>query len=171
MYTSVNCFMLTGLICLGFGKGAGPKAGAQLEKESPVVEYVYQQDLNRRVGRIQDNIVYVGRLDTNGNFIKGKGEFLYPGVGLSSIDFFTFCRLYMSLSQVTVINLSRGPVYEFRSGKLIKGVLNAEGNFVPDAGSKLLPFKDYPYGEAALHIYNLPGRFVPRDGGGKKQPR
>jgi hypothetical protein len=47
-------------------------------------------------------------------------------------------------------------VYEFRSGRLIKGTLHKTGNFVPELGSTILDFKDYdPLGRR--RIYNLPG--------------
>jgi hypothetical protein len=54
----------------------------------------------------------------------------------------------------------REQVYEYRSGQLIKGELDKEGNFVPELGSKVMSFKDYRAGKEALQIYNLPGRFV-----------
>src|SRR5205823_14564030 len=54
------------------------------------------------------------------------------------------------------------PVYEYRSGRLIKGILDAQGNFVPDLGSKVIDFRDYRYNERAIRIYNLPGRFAVR---------
>ncbi len=47
-------------------------------------------------------------------------------------------------------------VYEYRSGRLIKGTLQKTGNFVPELGSTILDFKDYdPLGRR--RIYNLPG--------------
>jgi hypothetical protein len=47
-------------------------------------------------------------------------------------------------------------VYEFRSGRLIKGALQRTGNFVPEIGSTILDFKDYdPF--SRRRIYNLPG--------------
>lgn len=47
-------------------------------------------------------------------------------------------------------------VYEFRSGRLIKGTLQKTGNFVPELGSRILDFKDYdPLSKR--RIYNLPG--------------
>lgn len=51
-------------------------------------------------------------------------------------------------------------VYEFRSGRLIKGTLHKTGNFVPELGSKILDFKEYdPRGRR--RIYNLPGVLRP----------
>jgi hypothetical protein len=48
--------------------------------------------------------------------------------------------------------------YEYRSGRLLQGVLRKSGTFVPDLGSRVLDFKDYVPGKQALRIYNLPGR-------------
>ena len=50
-------------------------------------------------------------------------------------------------------------VYEYRSGRLIKGVLDRDGNFVPELGSRIFAFEDYKYGKDAPRIYNLPGYF------------
>jgi hypothetical protein len=64
----------------------------------------------------------------------------------------------------TVPKVSKGQateeVYEFRSGRLIKGTLQKTGNFDPELGSKILDFKDYdPL--SRRRIYNLPGVLRP----------
>jgi internalin A len=51
-------------------------------------------------------------------------------------------------------------VYEYRSGRLVKGTLLENGTFVPELGGKVIDFKDYHYAKDAPRIYNLPGRFV-----------
>jgi hypothetical protein len=48
-------------------------------------------------------------------------------------------------------------VYEYRSGRLIKGTLQGSGNFVPELGSKVLDFKEYDPLTDRRRIYNLPG--------------
>ncbi len=48
-------------------------------------------------------------------------------------------------------------VWEYRSGRLIKGMLQATGNFVPELGSKVIDFKDYDPELRPGRIYNLPG--------------
>ncbi|MGL4420127.1 MAG: hypothetical protein ACRCZF_05655, partial [Gemmataceae bacterium] len=48
------------------------------------------------------------------------------------------------------------PCFEYRSGRLIKGILHDTGNFAPEIGSKVIPFTDYKP-ETDLRIYNLPG--------------
>jgi hypothetical protein len=55
-------------------------------------------------------------------------------------------------------------VYEYRSGRLIKGVIDTKGYFVPDLDGKVIEFKDYKYKPGGIHIWNLPGEF------GKKKP-
>lgn len=52
------------------------------------------------------------------------------------------------------------PVWEYRSGSLIKGLLKSDGTFVPELGSDITRFKDYKFEKGSLRIYNLPGRFV-----------
>jgi hypothetical protein len=51
-------------------------------------------------------------------------------------------------------------VYEFRSGRLIRGVLVANGDFVPETGAKVITLNEYVFGIDAHRIYNLPGFFV-----------
>jgi hypothetical protein len=70
-------------------------------------------------------------------------------------------------------------VYEYRSGRLLKGVLLRNGTFVPELDSRVLDFKEYVPGEQALRIYNLPGRLkkkppapaAPEPDTSKKPPR
>lgn len=47
--------------------------------------------------------------------------------------------------------------YEYRSGRLIKGMLHKTGNFVPELGSTVLAFKDHDPLRDRRRIYNLPG--------------
>ena len=41
------------------------------------------------------------------------------------------------------LNSPPGDVYEYRSGRLIKGKLDKDGNMVPDLGSKVISFESY----------------------------
>lgn len=52
------------------------------------------------------------------------------------------------------------PVYEFRSGKLIPGILNANGVFTPDDTLPIIDISKYIYSKTARRVYNLPGKFV-----------
>jgi hypothetical protein len=54
------------------------------------------------------------------------------------------------------------PVYEFRSGMLVPGRIDAEYFFIPEKGAKIKAFKDYDYPNDPRRIYNLPGEFVPK---------
>jgi hypothetical protein len=117
-------------------------------------EYEFVQDTDRLVGILRGKWMIIGRLDKNGNFIpKADGSFqvLRKDQPASSIDPFEIIN-----SRVE----RRETVLEFRSGSLIKGVLETDGNFVPDLNSKVLAFKDYHYSEDSIRIYNLPGSFV-----------
>jgi hypothetical protein len=51
------------------------------------------------------------------------------------------------------------PVYEYRSGLLIKGELNWNFEFVPEKGSTVIAMEDYEISDASPRIYNLPGTF------------
>jgi hypothetical protein len=51
-------------------------------------------------------------------------------------------------------------VYEFRSGRLIKGRLDETGNFTPEIGSVVKAFRDFDPAKERMRIYNLPGRLV-----------
>ncbi len=120
--------------------------------EEPV--YTYVEDTTQFVGIQRPKAFFIGKLDSAGNFIP---EMWWPGfrVGMPGS---------MPLHQL--INDRRPgkiPVYEYRSGRLVKGELDKEGNFIPDLGSKVIDFKDYRYSKEAPIIYNLPGRFVPKE--------
>jgi hypothetical protein len=52
-------------------------------------------------------------------------------------------------------------VYEFRSGKLIPGTIQAWGKFLPEEGGEIIRCSDYRYRPFAPQIWNLPGRFEP----------
>ena len=49
--------------------------------------------------------------------------------------------------------------YEFRSGALMPGRLDAEGRFIPTSGAELVPLRDHRYSPMASTIWNLPGEF------------
>ncbi|MBL8825224.1 MAG: hypothetical protein JNJ77_21735 [Planctomycetia bacterium] len=51
-------------------------------------------------------------------------------------------------------------VYEYRSGILVPMIFDEYRGLIPEAGGKIIDFKDYRYSPEARRIYNLPGRFV-----------
>jgi hypothetical protein len=54
----------------------------------------------------------------------------------------------------------REQVFEYRSGRLVKGTLEKNGGFVPERGSEVISFQQYIPIRCNLRIYNLPGKFV-----------
>jgi hypothetical protein len=139
-----------GSVCAVSGLNAG-----QGPAEPSGEKYEFQEDLKRYVGLRRQGLVTLGHLDAKGNFI--------PLPRVEPID----PRNPFSGPAYTIINAPGRPdepVYEFRSGRLIKGKLTEEGDFVPDEGSKVISFRDYQFGKDAPRIYNLPGRFVERKG-------
>jgi hypothetical protein len=98
---------------------------------------------------------FVGYLDENGDF--SIVETISGGISLP----FYLPPIYNYPAK----NVDEA-VYEYRrSGLLIKGTLDGDGYFVPEAGSKVITLKEYlqEYDpKKSLRIYNLPGRIVKR---------
>jgi hypothetical protein len=114
-------------------------------------QYEYREDLKTCVGVIRGKQFLLGRLDSQGNFM--PDPFATPfrvGQPFSGPH-------YELINKQTRLNQS---VYEFRSGMLIKGKLDRDGNFIPEVGSTVISFKDYRFSKDAIRIYNLPGTFV-----------
>ncbi len=114
--------------------------------------YEYVEDTSRIIGVELHQMLLLGKLDAAGNFIQNPGSFPFKAGGA------------MSPGAPNEIINCRAPgkehVYELRSGRLIKGELDKEGNFIPDLGSKVLDFKDYRFKKKdPVYIYNLPGYF------------
>ena len=112
--------------------------------------YRFAPDTNRWVG-IKRNATggAIGKLDSAGNFTPDR---LYLDVNVTG-----------PLSNVppfTVINRPAARAYEYRSGRLIPGSIDEDGNFIPKLGGKIISFKEYRYGPNAPRIWNLPGRFI-----------
>src|SRR5438132_1206757 len=115
-------------------------------------EYEYVPDTSGYVELDRGEEQLIGKLDEKGTFVRDlRWQGLKKGFAQSSIP------------PLRVLN-TRCPgwehVYEYRSGRLILGELDREGNFVPDVGSKVINFKDYRYRPDGIQIYNLPGRFM-----------
>lgn len=123
---------------------------AQLGK-SAEDQYVFAPDVDRLVGIVRGDFVLIGRLDLQGNFSESMRR--VPGPVSSALPPYTIINSFAA-------DLKPRPVYEYRSGRLIKGVIDLKCNFVPDVGSTVILFKDYRYSPKALPIWNLPGRFV-----------
>lgn len=116
-------------------------------------DFIFVEDLNPYVALIRDRSFILGHLDSEGNFLpSGKLEKYAVGQPFSGPAF-------RELNSVPTASSSMR-VYEFRSGRLIPGVIQKSGNFVPDLDGKIIAFKDYKYSMTAVPIYNLPGTFV-----------
>lgn len=63
------------------------------------------------------------------------------------------------LKRINAVKIDE-PVYEFRSGSLVQGVINRDYYFVPEIGSTIESFRDYRQGTNPRRIYNLPGKFA-----------
>jgi hypothetical protein len=100
---------------------------------------------------IQGDTESIGKLDEAGNFV-------VPHRG-----YFQF-RRGQPLSRVPPCTPINGEpeknVYEYRSGTLVPGAIDDDGNFIPTLDAKVIDFKDYVYSPKAAKIYNLPGKFV-----------
>ncbi len=133
------------LLALTFCLAAGTPSGWD-----ETDDYVFVPATDRWVEVFNDRTTSVGRLNATGKFLPFPNELNKPkGQPRSSID-----------RRIEILNW--GPeknVYEFRSGRLIKGELNVKGYFVPEIGAKVIDFKDYRYHKDAPRIWNLPGRF------------
>lgn len=113
-------------------------------------KYVFVENTDRWVSIVRGEWFLIGKLDKSGDFIH---EFKFKTSDSTSAG----------IPVATSLN-STGPnskkVFEFRSGMLIPGEIRKEGNFVPEAGGKMIEFKDYKYSPSEIPIWNLPGRFV-----------
>ena len=129
------------------GQGAQDADSANREK------YEFVADTRRWVMLFQGETESIGKLDAAGNFIHHKPWFQFTkGQPLSMVPV------------TTPINApDQKGVYEFRSGRLIPGNLDANCNFVPTVGGRIIDFNDYHYSPKAPKIYNLPGRFVHKE--------
>lgn len=139
------------LLAAGAAPGCAPNA---LSPRAEGAEYVFVPNTDRKVRICRGELLLVGRLDAEGSFRElvryKRGQQLTGGVGGVLIN-------------DTMPDGSPRPVYEYRSGMLIKGELHDDGSFVPEIGSTIIPFKDYRYAPDAIPIWNLPGRFKSSD--------
>jgi len=107
--------------------------------------YVFVPDTDRWVEVRHDLTSSIGKLDTAGSFLPFPNWQDRPKASPEILNW-----------------RAEKNVYEFRSGRLIKGELDAKGYFIPEIGSKVIDFKDYHYRKDGPRIWNLPGRFEKR---------
>jgi hypothetical protein len=114
-------------------------------------EYEFKLDSDRVVVIMRGDYYLFGKLDKSGDFAETGKASITSGLSAGS-------------SAILNHPFIRGrAVYEYRSGRLIKGMLDRSGAFVPEVSSKVIDFKDYRYSPDAIHIWNLPGTFVPKN--------
>jgi len=116
-------------------------------------DYVFVPDTDRWVEVFHDKTTSLGHLDAAGNFLPLPEWLNHPRGEARSV----IARRPEMLNYQPEKN-----VYEFRSGRLIKGQIDAKGYFIPEIGSKVIDFKDYHYRPDGPRIWNLPGRFEKR---------
>ena len=109
--------------------------------------YTLVLDTNRLVGVDRPQGVSVGHLDKYGEYTHSFWE--KKTLGFSK-------EVYRVVTPGTVDLV---PVYEFRSGVLIPGAMNATGRFVPQVGGTIIRFADFIYTPRSPVIWNLPGYF------------
>jgi hypothetical protein len=113
-------------------------------------DYVFVQDTDRLVEVRFGATIRLGHLDKDGKFVP-NGKTYQRGQARSSIS-----------AKDVGVHLNLFPeknVYEYRSGRLIKGEINEDGKFIPEKGAKLMDFKDYHFRKDGPRIWNLPGYF------------
>jgi hypothetical protein len=124
-------------------------AGRKLKEVKPI-----------KHARAIGDVVEFGTLSDEGEFVPDPDLPVVARAGILGpikFDLFSVPR-YFTIPQDTGRKGGSEGVYEYRSGRLIRGTLHQSGNFVPELGSKVLDFKDYnPEQVQRLRIYNLPG--------------
>jgi hypothetical protein len=141
--------MVTAFLLMLAGRIEFTTVPADRPRGDPPKTYIFHEDLSRPVAVYAGEFVLLGKLDNCGEFLR---ESKNPKSSPSLPEW-----------RKIAINPPTPPgrkVYEFRSGRLIKGEIKEDGSFVPDVASKVTDFKDYEYSPGGIQIYNLPGRFI-----------
>ncbi len=157
-------FAFMGLLLLVLSSfRVGPTRGAASDEDAARTtkeEVTYIPSLWRHVAILRGNILIIGHFDSTGRFIE-------------DLDFHTYDLKKRGGLICAPMVINRPPVtevmYEYRSGRLVKGTMDVRGNFAPEVGAKIISFKDYRPGKDPI-IWNLPGEFKekkdePADGG------
>jgi hypothetical protein len=115
----------------------------------PKERYVFVENTDRWVEVHRGERVLLGKLDKNGDFVL---EYNFRKGQPWNLGFVP--------TIITFPGMKPKKAFEFRSGLLIPGELQPDGRFVPEAGDKIISFKDYEYSPTARPIWNLPGVFL-----------
>jgi hypothetical protein len=143
------------LLCIGI-YAAGSFIPDRQRLNSPAFQFVPDTSPLVGIDHGHRETFSTGHLDVAGNFIP-DGPFINRNVhrGRSASPPFRFINTSGSLPEMEA--------YEYRSGRLLKGKINKDGDFVPDLDSKVISLESYlehydP--DKSPEIYNLPGRIV-----------
>jgi hypothetical protein len=115
-------------------------------------DYVFVPIAHRYVVILHGKRESFGTLDAAGNFV--------PNPKLLNIERQPYSGPMRPGQLVNFPDLRHPNVFEYRSGRLIPGRLDDQGNFIPKLGGKIISLKDYHYSKSAPRIWNLPGHFV-----------
>jgi hypothetical protein len=127
------------------------------------------EQANPWFARVIGEVMELGHLSDEGEFVPDYGLPVFPFVRVKQPDVLQDASrrtMYYTLPQPPHLRWPsrRGEteddpedVYEYRSGRLIKGMLHKTGNFVPELGSTVLDFKEYDPIRDRRRVYNLPG--------------
>ncbi len=122
-----------------------------------VQEFDYVVDPKEWIVMRRSGLRYYGHLDSAGSFIPHPKMKAYaPDEVIITGD------KTMARDANRPRNGEQETVYEYRSGRLIRGILNRDGDFIPELDCEVLSFDKYVYSQKALRIYNLPGQFRPK---------
>ena len=120
----------------------------------PPDKYIFVPDTSRQICLRRGDEQLFGRFDSEGNFLQ---ELKFPVTAELSCRPGGICLTFVGPGIEPI------PVLEYRSGRLIPGVINNTGYFVPNLGGTVSSFKEYRCGASVPPIWNLPGYFVSRD--------
>jgi hypothetical protein len=99
--------------------------------------------------------IYVGQIDPRGEFLPGGALLMLPCAAMVGLMERGWLRCDV-LTPAALAGRGSGPVYEYRSGRLIPGEIDRYGYFLPDMGGLILDYSKYEPGPGARPIYNLP---------------
>ncbi len=123
----------------------------------PPFDYRFVPNTERLVGIYRNKSLLIGRLDADGEFHQTQRLEPFVGPGLEELELIVYSG--PGYEHLNSGSTTPRKVYEFRSGMLIPGTIQEQGNFVPEEGGKIVSFKTYQYSASVTPIWNLPGRY------------
>lgn len=133
---------------------SGPPPGWRLVALSAAYPLAFP-DGDPLLVRVIHTVMEFGRLNPKGEFVP---DYRIPALrrqGIPPLDLLDGSTWHSSFT-LPIPGKTDEKVYEYRSGRLLKGMLSDSGVFTPEVGSVVGDFRDYKPGRDA-RIYNLPG--------------